>query len=46
MIQNFNYENTSVKYWTDSWTDLESFDLISTEEVYEKYLDSFKNLIN
>ena len=44
MIQNGEYENTSVKYWTDSWTDLESFDLISTEEVYERYLDSFKKL--
>ena len=33
------YKNNSINWWTDVWKDVNSFDILTNEQVYQKYID-------
>lgn len=33
------YENNSIKWWTNVWKDVKPFDVLTNQEVYQKYID-------
>ena len=40
------YKNTEVKYWTESWKNIESFDILSAKQVYNLYHNTYVELSN
>ncbi len=36
------YTNTKVKYWTDVWKDVNSFDVLSTRDIAKKYREVYE----
>ena len=40
------YKNTEVKYWTESWKNVESFDILSAKQVYNLYYNTYIELSN
>ena len=41
-----SYKNTEVKYWTESWKNVESFDILSAKQVYNLYYNTYVELSN
>ena len=40
------YKNTEVKYWTESWKNIEPFDILSAKQVYNLYYNTYIELSN
>ena len=40
------YENNSVKWWTNVWEDVKPFDVLTNQEVYQKYIDVVDSIEN
>ena len=40
------YENNSVKWWTNVWKDVKPFDVLTNQEVYQKYIDVADSIEN
>ena len=40
------YENNSVKWWTNVWKDVKPFDVLTNQEVYQKYIDVTDSIEN
>tara|TARA_Y100001972_G_scaffold97871_1_gene121029 strand:- start:443 stop:1171 length:729 start_codon:yes stop_codon:yes gene_type:complete len=40
------YENNSIKWWTNVWEDVKPFDVLTNQEVYQKYVDVVDSIEN
>lgn len=40
------YKNTQVKYWGDTWKDLKPFDILSIDEIVNRFVQSYNNIGN